>query len=299
MNTLDVVWSVARVVLVALLLVVLLIRMFEDRLIFFPNYYASGEWDTRILGLETEDVFFTTAGGVRIHAWWAPARAGESSASEGEYRAPQKVFTILYFHGNAGNLTNRAGNILFLTKLPANVLAVDYRGYGKSESRFPSEQGIYRDAQAAYDYLVSDRGIAPEKIVVLGQSLGTAVAVDLVSRNKVAALVLEAGFPSARRVAPLVLPIPGLHYIMRSRFDSASKLKTIQVPVLVAHCTTDPVMPFKFGEELFAAANQPKVFVRYQAACHEPLYDADAKDYAQKLRELLESARSEHRVPDP
>ena len=231
-----------------------------------------------------------TAGTMCIRA--SASRNGAPESAE-TGAAEKAVPTILYFHGNAGNLTDRADNILFLTNLPANVLAVDYRRFGKSEGPFPTEEGVYRDARAAYDYLVKERGIDPARLVLLGQSLGTAVAVNLAAEREVAGLILEAGFPSAPRVAQRSLVLPGLRFIMRSRFDSASKLKRIRKPVLVAHCTDDLVIPLDLGEELFAAASQPKTFVRYDATCHEPLYVVASEDYRLRLREFLAEAMSE------
>ncbi|MFB3154281.1 MAG: alpha/beta hydrolase, partial [Candidatus Acidiferrales bacterium] len=207
------------------------------------------------------------------------------------------ALTILYFHGNAGNLTNRIENIAFLRQLPANVLAVDYRGYGKSEGR-PTEAGVYLDAQAAYDYLFHERGVVPDHLVVLGQSLGVAVAVDLASKRPVAGLILEGGFPSAGRVVQRSMGLPGLRFVIRSKFDSAAKLKEISVPVLVAHCTRDPILPYALGEELYAAANQPKTFVSYDSDYHEPLFFADPSDYAARLRAFLESATEAQRPRD-
>lgn len=274
MASLETVWPIARALLLAALLTILLIRLFEDRLVFFPNLYATGEWDPAQYGVRVEDVQFTTSDGVRLHAWWG-ASAGAAH-------------TVVYFHGNAGNLTNRIDNIGFLQQLPVNVLAVDYRGYGKSQGR-PSERGIYLDAQAAYDYLTRERGIPAQQIVALGQSLGTAAAVDLATQRPLAGLILEAGFPSARRVAQRTQFIPGIAYVIRTRFDSAAKLKQIRVPVLVAHCREDPVLPFVLGEELFAAANQPKTFVAYAGVCHEPLFAAAPDDYAAKLRAFFAS----------
>jgi fermentation-respiration switch protein FrsA (DUF1100 family) len=269
-------WGFGRAVLLGVLLLVLLLRLFEDRLIFFPDGDVTGDEDRSRSRVPLEDVFFQTSDGVRLHAWWAGSSAAEA------------VLTILYFHGNAGNLTNRIDNIGFLQQLPANVLAVDYRGYGKSQGR-PSEEGVYRDAEAAYDYLVRVRGIPAEHVVLLGQSLGTAVAVDLATRRPVAGLILECGFPSAPRVAQKAIWIPGLRFILRSRFDSASKLKSLTVPVLVAHCRQDPVIPYALGEELFAAAHEPKTFVSYVGPCHEPLYIANPSDYTLKLRSFLET----------
>ncbi|HXE74886.1 MAG TPA: alpha/beta hydrolase [Candidatus Xenobia bacterium] len=265
-------WNLARALLIGLLLLILLLRVFEDRFIFFPEPSRPSDLTPAQAGVEVEDVFITTSDAVRIHAWWA---TGENATR-----------TVLYFHGNAGNLSLRLPNIGWLQQLPANVLAVDYRGYGKSEGK-PTEEGVYRDAEAAYDYLVGERKIPPEQIVVLGQSLGSAVAVDVASKRRVSALILEGGFPSAGRVAQQAMGLPGLGWIIRARFDSAAKLKDIPVPVLVAHCRRDPVIPFALGEELYAATNDPKQFVAYDDNCHEPLYPADPEDYAARLRAFL------------
>ena len=298
MPSAETLWGLGRAVLLGLLVLVLLIRMFEERLVFFPDRYATNEWDPSRMGVEVEDVFFTTSDGVRLHAWWAPAssfaKATEDKPAE---QAPGTALTILYFHGNAGNLTNRIENIAFLRQLPANVLAVDYRGYGKSEGR-PTEAGVYLDAQAAYDYLFHERGVVPDQLVVLGQSLGVAVAVDLASKRPVAGLILEGGFPSAGRVVQRTMGLPGLHLVIRSKFDSAAKLKEISVPVLVAHCTRDPILPYALGEELYAAANQPKTFVSYDSDYHEPFFFANPADYAARLRAFLETATKAQRPRD-
>ena len=265
-------WGIARVLLVALLLVILLIRVFEDRMVFFPEPARSSDQTPAQAGVKVEDVFLTTSDGVKIHTWWA--------------ETPGAQRTVLYFHGNAGNLSLRLPTIGWLQQLPANVLAVDYRGYGKSEGR-PTEEGVYRDGEAAYDYLVREHKIPAEQIVVLGQSLGTTVAVDVASKKPVGAVILEAGFPSAKRVAQVAMRLPGVWLVMRSDFNSARKLKDVRTPVLVAHCRQDPVIPFALGEELYAAANQPNRFVAYQGDCHEPLYSADPRDYAARLRAFL------------
>ncbi len=288
MPSAETLWGLGRAVLVGLLLLLLLVRMFEERLVFFPDRYATNEWDPGRMGVEVEDVFFTTSDGVRLHAWWAPPPSGQALGTS---------LTILYFHGNAGNLTNRIENIAFLRQLPANVLAVDYRGYGKSEGR-PTEAGVYLDAQAAYDYLFHERGVVPDHLVVLGQSLGVAVAVDLAWKRPVAGLILEGGFPSAGRVVQRTMGLPGLRFVIRSKFDSAAKLKEISVPVLVAHCTRDPILPYALGAELYAAANQPKTFVSYDSDYHEPLFFADPSDYAARLRAFLESATEAQRPRD-
>ncbi|MFQ5817342.1 MAG: alpha/beta hydrolase [Terriglobia bacterium] len=272
MSVMETLWEHARVVLVAVLLVILLLRLFEDRFIYFPVKQADSELDPRFYGLGVEEVVFRAADGIELHAWYATP--------------PGARFTLLYFHGNAGNLSYRIDNIAFLRGLPVNVFALDYRGYGRSQGR-PSEAGLYRDAEAAYDYLTHRRGVPAERLVVLGQSLGAAVAVGLAARRPVAGLILEGGFPSVPRVAQRVMWLPGVHWLMRTRFDAAATLRRLRLPLLVAHCTADPVIPYDLGEELFRAANEPKWFVRFEADCHEPLYIADPNAYAERLRAFL------------
>lgn len=157
--------------LIGYFIVLALIRVFEARLIFFPDYpdRLDGNWHPR--GLPVEDVWLTAADGVKLHAWRIPS--------------PGARFTFLAFHGNASNIANRAAIYEFLHDSPANVFAVEYRGYGRSEGK-PSEAGIYRDAEAAYEYLLNTKGISTETIISFGQSLGTAVATHLAAHRAVA-----------------------------------------------------------------------------------------------------------------
>jgi fermentation-respiration switch protein FrsA (DUF1100 family) len=250
----GVMWFVVTLV-VAYLVVLALFRLFENRLIYFPNYPGrlSGDW--RPKGLVVQDVWLRTADDVKLHAWWIAADGAE--------------FTFLAFHGNAANIANRADIYRFLRDLPANVLAVEYRGYGRSEGA-PSEAGLYRDAEAAYNYLVGERGIPPNRIIAFGLSLGTAVAADLASKHAVGGVVLVAPFPSAKAVARYVYPfLPGLGLVVRSKFDTAGKLARIHVPILVVHCTLDPTIPFALGEEAYRLAGEPKFFLRVEGECHE------------------------------
>jgi len=173
------------------------------------------------------------------------------------------------FHGNAANIANRTALYQFLRDLPANVLAVEYRGYGRSEGQ-PSENGLYQDAAAAWEYAVHNRGISPSRVIAFGASLGTAVAVDLATRRDVAGIVLVAPFASSKAVARRVYSfLPGSGSVVRSKFDTAAKLTHICAPILIAHCTGDPVLPFALGEEVYRLAPEPKVFLRVEGSCHE------------------------------
>ena len=263
----------ATVAAIYLILVVLLL-VFERNMVFLPQIGRhSGDWAPP--GLPIENVALTTSDNVTLHAWWIPAPAAD--------------FTFLMFHGNAANLPNRADIYRFFHALPANVLAVDYRGYGRSQGS-PTEAGVYLDARAAYDHLTKQRNIAPQRIIAFGASLGSAVAADLAAEREVAALILEAPFPSAPAVARRAYPfLPGIGSLMRTRLDTASKLARVRAPVLILHCTRDPVIAFSLGEATFAAAREPKQFARLDAACHEDACLADPHAYRAALVEFLSS----------
>lgn len=250
-----------------------LVWLFGDRLIFFPNYPGrlSGDWQPE--GLAVQDVWLQTSDGIKLHAWWIPAEGAQ--------------FTFLVFHGNAANIANRADLYRFLCNLPANVLAVEYRGYGRSEGR-PSEKGLYRDAAAAWEYAVHSRGIAPTQIISFGASLGTAVAVDLAAKRDVAGVVLVAPFASSKAVARRVYPfLPGAGFVVRSKFDTAAKLTHVRAPILIAHCTGDPVLPFALGEEVYRLAPEPKVFLRVAGSCHEEALLTEPAAYRAQLFSFL------------
>jgi len=260
--------------LAAYLILLVLLRLFERQFIFFPNFPGrlSGDW--RPAGLPVEDVWFETSDGVKLHAWWIPGQGAEH--------------TFIAFHGNAGNISHRADVYGFLRGLPANVLAVEYRGYGRSEGK-PEEQGLYRDAQAAYDYLVRERGLPPRSLIPFGQSLGTAIAADLAANREVGGLVLEAPFPSAKAVARRVyFFLPGLGSVMSTKFETAAKLARVDAPLLVVHCKDDPVLAFALGENVYRQAKEPKSFFRVEGYCHEEASLVAPVEYWQQLRDFLE-----------
>lgn len=239
----------------AYVVALLLLRVFERSFIFFPNVPGRLEGDWNPVDVDVHEVWLTAADGTKLNAWWIPARSAN--------------YTFLAFHGNASNIANRADIYRFLADTPANVLAIEYRGYGKSQGS-PSEAGIYRDAQAGYDYLVAEKGIRPENIISFGQSLGTAVATHLAAQNKVGGLVIEAPFPSASAMARRAFWfLPGVSLIVYGQLNTGTAIKQVRAPVMVVHCKQDPVIPFAFGQEVFQQANSPKVFLEVEDECHE------------------------------
>jgi hypothetical protein len=260
-------------VLIGYVLVLALCRIFEARLIFFPNYpdRLGGDWNPH--GLGVQDVWLTADDGTKLHAWWIPNETAK--------------FTYLAFHGNAGNVADRATVYEFLRDTPANVLALEYRGYGRSEGK-PSERGVYRDADAAYSYLVNAKGKDPKTIVSFGQSLGTAVATHVAAHHEVGGVVLEAPFPSASRVArKFFWFLPGISLLVHLQFDSKGRLKEIDAPILIVHCRQDPVLPFQFGQEVYNAARPPKDFLEINGQCHEEASVIAPDSYRVALRGFL------------
>jgi uncharacterized protein len=242
-------------ILIAYVVALVVVRIFESHFIFFPHTPSrlDGDWHPRTLPVQ--DISLSAADGTKLHAWWIP----NNDAS----------FTFLAFHGNAANITNRIPTYEFLRGLPANVFALEYRGYGRSEGS-PSESGIYQDADAAYQYLLNHLGAHPRSIISFGQSLGTAVAANLAARKEVGAVVLEAPFPSASVLASRFFWfLPGMHLLVHGQLDTAARLKRVTVPLLIVHCTQDPVIPFELGQATYAAANQPKQFLTINGYCHE------------------------------
>lgn len=260
---------------VAYVLVLVLIRVFESHFIFFPNTpdRLAGDWTPP--GLPVQDVWLSASDGTKLHAWWIPGKNAE--------------FTFLAFHGNASNIANRVDVYKFLQSTPANVLAMEYRGYGHSEGH-PSETGLYLDAEAGYKYLITEKGIAPKRIISFGQSLGTAVATNLAAHREVGALLLEAPFPSASSVARKVFWfLPGLSLTVASQFDTEARVKELKAPLMIVHCSEDPVLTIEFGEAVFAAAHEPKLFLKINGYCHEEASIIAPERYRAALTGFLNS----------
>lgn len=196
-------------------------------------------------GLEHEDVWLQTEDGVRIHGWYLP------------FPGARRV--LLFFHGNAGNISHRQDSLEIFHRLGLNVLILDYRGYGRSEGR-PSETGLYRDARAAWDHLVEGRGVAPSDIVLFGRSLGGAVAAELASRVRPGALILESTFSSARDLVREIYPVLSWLIVRRFELDTVARMGSVSCPVLVLHSRDDEIIPFALGRRVYQAAPEPKAF---------------------------------------
>jgi hypothetical protein len=211
------------------------------------------------LGLPAEDIWFVAEDGVRLHGWFVPA----PGAAE---------VTLLWFHGNAGNISHRLDHLRRLRdRLTVHICIVDYRGYGRSEGR-PSEAGLYRDARAALAGVRRDPRVRPDRIVYFGQSLGTAVAVELAIHETPLGLVLESPFTSLRAMGRVVYPWLPVNLLVGNQFDSLSRIPQARAPLLILHGDRDEVVPFAQGRQLFEAAAGPKFFHAIRGAGHNDTY---------------------------
>lgn len=278
------VWLTARIVVLLVVGLVAFVMLFEDRFIYFPTKYPEGAWDVGERGaasVKVEDVWFQTEDGVRLHGWYCTPRRVDAAEQ------PQRRMTLLWFHGNAGNITSRYGVIERLVELPVEVFIVDYRGYGRSEGS-PSEQGLYADARAAWDYLTRERGIPSANIVLFGDSLGGAVAIDLATRVEPAGLVVQSTFTSIRDMAAEVMPfVPG--FILRTKMDSLSKIASVRAPVLFIHSSADEMVPYRFGRQLYDAAPAPKQFYEVKGASHNETDMVGGRAYFDAIGEFVRS----------
>lgn len=240
-----------------------------DRLIFQPTRGA--ELDPARFGVRAETLWLRAADGVRLHAFWLPA--------EGETRA------ILMLHGNAGNASHRLPRAAALQGLGANVLLLDYRGYGLSDGS-PSEPGCYADARAAFAWLAG-RGFAASRVVVFGHSLGGAIAVDLAAERAPAGLVLESTFSSLSDVARRFAGPLGT-WVLRGRFDSRAKIGRLRAPLLQIHGERDDLVRIEEGLALFAAAPEPRRFETLLGAGHNDTAERGGRAYLASIAKFLD-----------
>jgi fermentation-respiration switch protein FrsA (DUF1100 family) len=254
--------------------ILLLLRVYESRLIYFPGLQRTLVAPPPSLGLPTQRVEITTEDGVKLVAWVIPAE-------------PPSSLWLLVCHGNAGNLSefDRPVHYAGLRQLGLNLLAFDYRGYGESGGA-PSEAGLYRDADAAYRYLTNQRGVPASRIVVFGHSLGSAVAVDLASRVPTAGLIVEGAFTSATDRGQEIYPYIPVRWIAKSRFSSIDKISRITVPKLFLHAQGDEVIPLAHGRRLYEAAPPPKTFVELRGG-HGDAFDVDSANYFGSIANFL------------
>ena len=241
--------------------------MLDQQFIYFPHPWEARDWKA-LSGLPLEEVCFGTKDGVGLYGWYV--------------EAPTRQAVLLWCHGNAGNISHRLENVIELHRRGLSLLIFDYRGYGRSEGR-PSEEGLYQDGLAAYDYLKDQRHVPQEELVMFGRSLGAAVAGEIARNRPCAGLILETPFPSVEAAAHAFYGGLPLHQLVKARFDLGKRLKEVRVPVLVLHGDRDTIIPFALGEAVYEAANEPKRFYRIPGADHNDTYVVGGEPYFQEL----------------
>lgn len=247
-------------------IVIFLARGMEKGNIFFPSKYMS--IDPANAGFEYENVYFNTSDGKKIHGWYFPNKENK------------RGLTVLFCHGNAGNIEHRLEKITMLHDIGLNVFIFDYRGYGKSAGS-PDEEGVYKDADGAYLYLKEKREISAAKIILYGESIGGAVAVDLAKREKVGSLITEGAFTSIKDMTRIVYPfLP--HFILSTRFDTLSKIGFVKCPKLIIHSQDDEIVPVSMAAKLFNVSKDPKLFVKIRGG-HNTAFSDSKKTYKESI----------------
>ena len=220
----------------------------------------------------------TTSDGLSLHGWHIPAPQTHA----------QPRGTVLFLHGNAGNISHRIDSLQMFHRLGYSTLIFDYRGYGNS-SGTPSEQGTYRDAEAAWRWVTEEKKMPAGEVAILGESLGGAIAAWLAARTQPRALVLTSAFTSVPDLGARIYPFLPVRLLSRFSYDTLGALQSVGAPVLVAHSTEDELVPFSHGQALFETAREPKRFVEMRGGHNDACLFA-RREWADALAEFLESA---------
>jgi fermentation-respiration switch protein FrsA (DUF1100 family) len=258
-------------VLIVLILILMNAWMYiqQPRMIFFPFDGISSTPASR--GLKYEEVRLRTSDGLHLQGWYIPAQGADK--------------VLLFFHGNAGNISHRGDSMALFHRLGLNVFIFDYRGYGQSEGA-PSEEGLYQDGLAAWKYLTEVRGFAGNDVILFGRSLGGAVATRLAARMQPGGLILESTFSSARDMADEVLPVISRLVYLRYGFNTVARIRKVHSPVLVLHSPNDEIIPYGQGRKVFSAANDPRSFFEMRGD-HNSGFLESQPEYQQTLQSFV------------
>ncbi len=258
----------------ALLSICVTLYFYQTKLVFYPTREFA--ITPSQLQLPYEDVYINVTAKERIHGWYFRADIPDSD---------KKGPVALFCHGNAGNISHRLETAELILNLGASILLFDYRGYGKSDGS-PSEENVYADAEACYQWLLDHKGVDPDQIILFGRSMGGAVTIELARRVKCGGLVIESSFTSATEMGKRMFPLFPIKYLLRYKFDSIRKIGALTCPVLVMHSPDDEIIPFEMGRQLFTAAKEPKQFVTLRGGHNEREYLTDSI-YTNALRDLI------------
>lgn len=267
--------TIASLIVIAAACYVLLgvvLYLMQERMVFLARLPGRAlEVTPRHAGFEYVDVNLETTDGLSLHGWYV--------------YAPDSRGTVLFLHGNAGNISHRLDSIAVFHDLGLDTFIIDYRGYGQSEGK-PSEAGTYRDAEAAWQYLVTQRGEDPARIIMFGRSIGGGVAAWLATRHKAAALIVESSFTSAVEMAAHFYPYMPVRLISRLQYPVADYVARVECPVLIIHSRDDEIIPFAMGKALYEAAPAPKAFLEL-VGDHNNGFLLSGERYRDKLAQFI------------
>ncbi len=259
-------------ILAGYLLVVFLAFVFQDRMVFFPDPNLTG--NPGDIGLDYEDAWVESGDGYRLHGWFIPGPKEDARA------------TALFLHGNAGNISHRLEMLKIVHQLGLNCFILDYRGYGQSEGS-PSEQGLYADAEAAWNWLVQEKGQSSRDIICWGRSLGGAVAAYVARDKNPGALIIESSFTSLPELGQKLYPFLPVKMVSRVSFSTAKYVKHVSCPVLIVHSPEDEIVPFALGQRLYHAAKEPKEFLQILGG-HNEGFLVSGETYVRGVRDFLQ-----------
>jgi len=251
-----------------------LVMFMENRFIYFPEK----KWDAvpKDYGLTAEDISLVTRDSEKLHAWFIKADPEEA--------------VLLFFHGNAGNVSHRLDKIAPLVRSGISVFLLEYRGYGKSTGK-PTEEGLYLDAEASYQELVSNQNVDPSRLFLFGESIGGAVAIQSATQHQYAGIILEATFTSVKDMASTIIPLLPIHMILKSKYDSIAKIDKINTPLLFIQGDRDEIVPYRLGQKLFKAAKEPKAFYSIPGAHHNDTYVRGGQHYYDRILEFIKTPK--------
>jgi fermentation-respiration switch protein FrsA (DUF1100 family) len=245
---------------------------YQPNLLYFPGMPTRQIQATPgDIGLDFDSVTLATSDNEQLDAWFVPADPARG--------------TLLFCHGNAGNNSHRLESIRLFHELGLSVLIFDYRGYGQSTGK-PTEKGTYRDADAAWQYLVEQRGIPTQHIILFGRSLGASIAAELATRRAAAAVILESAFTSVPDVAAKFYPWLPVRWMSRYQYNTRKQLADIHSPVLIVHSRDDEIIPYSNGEHLFEAASEPKQFLELRGG-HNDGFMVSGDSYVRGLEVFI------------
>ena len=237
----------------------LILYLMQARLLYQPVREVA--YTPRELGLDFERVSFSSGDGLRLSGWYIPAPL--ETRREKSLTGPAGVdsaFTVLFCHGNGGNIAHRLDSLNIFHNLGLNCFIFNWRGYGDSEGR-PGEEGTYLDARAAYNWLVEEKKVSPDDIIIFGRSLGGSIAAKLAGQVEARALIIESSFTSYVEMGRKFYPYMLVRWFARFNYSTIDYIRGVHCPVMIIHSRADEIVPFEFGVKLYEAANEPKEFI--------------------------------------